>query len=119
MQHFRHFTGFWRISCLLAVAFGLRGWAYPEQVAALPLSSLAASLDLSLEEAQLNPYQRWQQQHAPSAVPSAGSSFYRLAQQAEQEAPKLPFPLKAEGIPLGQDSSFFLHPSGLVYRLSY
>jgi hypothetical protein len=91
----------------LAVAFGLRGWAYPEQVAALPLSSLAASLDLSLEEAQLNPYQRWQQQHAPSAVPSAGSSFYRLAQQAEQEAPKLPFSAQSRGDSLGTRQLFF------------
>ena len=63
--------------------------------------------------------------YAPSDPLSSGlnSVPYRTAQQGSQRiqqgTERLPFWLEQSGIRLGEDSPFFLHPSGLVYRQSY
>jgi hypothetical protein len=73
----------------------------------------------------VSPYQRWRQRYAPSDPFSSGLNNvpYRPAQQGSQRiqqgTERLPFWLEQSGIRLGEDSPFFLHPSGLVYRQSY
>ena len=81
----------------------------------------------------VSPYQRWRQRYAPSDPLSSGlnSVPYRTAQQGSQRIQQgtegLPLgpatrqgeQLEQIGIRLGEDSPFFLHPSGLVYRQSY
>ncbi len=93
----------------------------PNRVAALlpaDQPALPAPPDLDQREAQLSPYQRWQQQHAAAEIPFGGI-FYHLLQEAEQRPEELPFPLQPAGIPLGEGSPFFLRANGLVYRVSY
>ena len=127
MRHFRNCIGFWGGGCFLALVFAQQGWAQAEMAALLPAGqpaiapSLPAPLDIDRREAQLSPYQRWQQQHAAAEIPSSrcGGVFYRFSQKAEQSPGGLPFPLQPAGIPLGEGSPFFLHVNGLVYRLSY
>lgn len=73
----------------------------------------------------VSPYQRWRQRYAPSDPFFSGLNNvpYRPAQQGSQRiqqgTERLPFWLEQIGIRLGEDSPFFLHPSGLVYRQSY
>lgn len=81
----------------------------------------------------VSPYQRWRQRYAPSDPLSSGlnSVPYRPAQQGSQRIQQgtegLPLgpatrqgeQLEQIGIRLGEDSPFFLHPSGLVYRQPY
>lgn len=80
---------------------------------------------------QISPYQRWRQRYAPSDPLSSGLNniTHRPAQQGshQQGIEGLPLGpatrqgerLEQVGIRLGEDSPFFLHPSGLVYRQSY
>ncbi|MFS8885255.1 hypothetical protein [Synechococcus sp. H70.2] len=111
----RQFIRVWGSGWLLALTLAGGGWAQmdPNRVAALP-----APPDLDQREAQLSPYQRWQQQHAAAEIPFEGI-FYHLLQEAEQRPEGLPFPLQPAGIPLGEGSPFFLRANGLVYRVSY
>lgn len=123
----RQFIWVWGSGWLLALALAPAGWAQAEVAALLPAGqpaiapSLPAPPDIDRREARLSPYQRWQQQHAAAEIPSSGCGevFYRLSQEAEQSPEGLPFPLQPDGIPLGEDSPFFLHPNGLRYRQSY
>ncbi len=114
----------------MVLALAGAAWAHPDPsrvVALLPTGqpAIATSLPepphIHQREAQLSPYQRWRQQHAASEIPSSrfGGVFYSLSQKAEQSPEGLPFPLRPDGIPLGEGSPFFLQVNGLVYRLSY
>ncbi|MGY2711768.1 hypothetical protein [Thermostichus sp. MS-CIW-28] len=132
--------------CLLALFFAPGAWAQAEPCPAVAL--LPSSLQLSEVSApasalsttqmdkagiQVSPYQRWRQRYAPSDPLSSGlgSVPYRPAQQGSQRIQQgtegLPLgpatrqgeQLEQIGIRLGEDSPFFLHPSGLVYRQSY
>lgn len=124
--------------CLLALFFAPGAWAQAEPCPVVVLSP--SSLQLSEVSApasalsttqmdkagiQVSPYQRWRQRYAPSDPLSSGlgSVPYRPAQQGSQRiqqgTERLPFWLEQSGIRLGEDSPFFLHPDGLVYRQSY
>ncbi|MGY4613735.1 hypothetical protein [Thermostichus sp. OS-CIW-38] len=124
--------------CWLALFFAPGAWAQAEPCPAVAL--LPSSLQLSEVSApasalsttqmdkagiQVSPYQRWRQRYAPSDPFSSGLNNvpYRPAQQGSQRiqqgTERLPFWLEQSGIRLGEDSPFFLHPDGLVYRQSY
>lgn len=124
--------------CWLAWVFAPGAWAQAEPCPAVAL--LPSSLQLSEVSApasalsttqmdkagiQVSPYQRWRQRYAPSDPFSSGLNNvpYRPAQQGSQRiqqgTERLPFWLEQSGIRLGEDSPFFLHPDGLVYRQSY
>lgn len=99
--------------------------AFPASVAAAQGSSrLEPPSIASMTPTPSNPYQHWQQIHAPQ--PEFGGlreATYSPTRQGsswlEELLEELPFELEQGGISLGHNSPFFLRPDGLVYRQSY